>query len=186
MKARSVLECGRPLPLLARGTSHHDSSENPNGIPARSPGLRGASYPGKGFYKNEQPQRGCGVPGLGDATTPLGLWPIISSTQGSSCLATQGWRTQSLWDWSAALLVALLLSGICAHAQNFSIDWFTIDGGGGTSTGGLYSVIGTIGQPDANAQPPTCPTATAKSRGCPHACQRSSISSFGHQIINSL
>jgi hypothetical protein len=36
-----------------------------------------------------------------------------------------------------------------ASAQNYSIDWFTIDGGGGTSTGGVYSVSGTIGQPDA-------------------------------------
>ena len=40
-----------------------------------------------------------------------------------------------------------------AFAQNFAIDWFTIDGGGGTSTGGVYSLSGTIGQPDANAQP---------------------------------
>lgn len=31
----------------------------------------------------------------------------------------------------------------------YAIDWFTIDGGGGTSTGGVYSVSGTIGQPDA-------------------------------------
>src|SRR3954454_12630705 len=36
-----------------------------------------------------------------------------------------------------------------ASAQNFAIDWFTIDGGGGTSTGGGYTVSGTIGQPDA-------------------------------------
>lgn len=36
-----------------------------------------------------------------------------------------------------------------ASAQNFSIDWFTIDGGGGTSAGGNYSLSGTIGQPDA-------------------------------------
>jgi hypothetical protein len=35
-----------------------------------------------------------------------------------------------------------------ARAQ-YSIDWFTIDGGGGTSTGGVYAVSGTIGQPDA-------------------------------------
>jgi len=35
------------------------------------------------------------------------------------------------------------------QAQAYSIDWFTIDGGGGTSTGGVYSVSGTIGQPDA-------------------------------------
>ena len=43
--------------------------------------------------------------------------------------------------------------GLCltvtARAQNFSIDWSTIDGGGGTSTGGVYAVSGTIGQPDA-------------------------------------
>lgn len=34
-------------------------------------------------------------------------------------------------------------------AQSYSINWYTIDGGGGTSTGGVYSVSGTIGQPDA-------------------------------------
>ena len=27
--------------------------------------------------------------------------------------------------------------------------WFTLDGGGGTSSGGVYTVSGTIGQPDA-------------------------------------
>ncbi|HMP83296.1 MAG TPA: hypothetical protein PKA41_11400 [Verrucomicrobiota bacterium] len=41
-----------------------------------------------------------------------------------------------------------------ASAQ-YSIDWYTIDGGGGTSTGGVYSVSGTIGQPDATQQPMT-------------------------------
>ena len=35
------------------------------------------------------------------------------------------------------------------RAQSYSIDWFTIDGGAGTSTGGVYAVSGTIGQPDA-------------------------------------
>lgn len=43
----------------------------------------------------------------------------------------------------AALVTATTL------AQSYSIDWFTIDGGGGTSTGGVYSVVGTIGQADA-------------------------------------
>lgn len=38
---------------------------------------------------------------------------------------------------------------LCAKAQTYSIDWFTIDGGGGVSTGGVYTVSGTIGQPDA-------------------------------------
>lgn len=43
----------------------------------------------------------------------------------------------------------LALVATTSRAQNFTIDWFTIDGGGGTSTGGIYSVSGTIGQPDA-------------------------------------
>jgi hypothetical protein len=38
------------------------------------------------------------------------------------------------------------------RAQTFSIDWSTVDAGGGTSTGGVYSISGTIGQPDASPQ----------------------------------
>src|SRR5437867_10708319 len=50
-----------------------------------------------------------------------------------------------------ALLVVcgLWLCGAAVQAQTFSIDWFTIDGGAGTSTGGVFSVSGTIGQADA-------------------------------------
>lgn len=47
----------------------------------------------------------------------------------------------------AVLLV--LLSALSAHAQNYAIDWFTIDGGGGTSTNGGFAATGTIGQSDA-------------------------------------
>ena len=46
----------------------------------------------------------------------------------------------------AGLILSLALS---LSAQNYSIDWFTIDGGGGTSSGGPYTLTGTIGQPDA-------------------------------------
>jgi hypothetical protein len=45
----------------------------------------------------------------------------------------------------------LLTVGVSAGAQSFAINWFTIDGGGGTSTGSVYSISGTIGQPDAGA-----------------------------------
>jgi hypothetical protein len=38
-----------------------------------------------------------------------------------------------------------------SHAQNYSIDWYKVSGGGGTSSGGSYSVSGTIGQHDATA-----------------------------------
>ena len=32
---------------------------------------------------------------------------------------------------------------------DYKIDWHTIDGGGGQSSGGAYVLTGTIGQPDA-------------------------------------
>jgi hypothetical protein len=51
-----------------------------------------------------------------------------------------------------SLLLALVIcvtGSFSTRAQSYSIDWHTIDGGGGTSTGGVYSVSGTIGQPDA-------------------------------------
>jgi hypothetical protein len=47
------------------------------------------------------------------------------------------------------LLILLLLTASAAYAQNYSIDWFRIAGGGGTSTGSVYSLSGTIGQSDA-------------------------------------
>jgi hypothetical protein len=51
-----------------------------------------------------------------------------------------------------ASLCALLVSAFCLPAlAQYSIDWHTVDGGGGTSTGGVYAVTGTIGQPDAGA-----------------------------------
>jgi len=67
----------------------------------------------------------------------------------------------SIRPWSLRLGAYLVLGSWCLgvltpitlHAQQYSIDWFTIDGGGGTSTSGVYSVSGTIGQPDASVQP---------------------------------
>jgi hypothetical protein len=51
---------------------------------------------------------------------------------------------------TGAVAAALLsLAVAAARAQDYTLDWFTIGGGGGTSTGGVYSASGTIGQPDA-------------------------------------
>jgi hypothetical protein len=47
------------------------------------------------------------------------------------------------------LVFAALLAAGQALSQNYGINWFTMDGGGGTSTGGVYAISGTIGQPDA-------------------------------------
>lgn len=45
-------------------------------------------------------------------------------------------------------LLVLLLAAARVDAQ-FAIDWFTFDGGGRASSGGPYSLQGTLGQPDA-------------------------------------
>jgi hypothetical protein len=47
------------------------------------------------------------------------------------------------------ILSLALLAGVSTAFGQYSIDWYTMDGGGGTSTGGPYSISGTIGQPDA-------------------------------------
>jgi hypothetical protein len=45
--------------------------------------------------------------------------------------------------------LAILASASMAVAQNYSISWFKIAGGGGTCTNGSYSLAGTIAQYDA-------------------------------------
>lgn len=51
-------------------------------------------------------------------------------------------RLVGVGGWCLVLLTS------SAHAQ-YTINWSNIDGGGGSSMGGVYSVSGTIGQPDA-------------------------------------
>src|SRR5262252_3505955 len=48
-----------------------------------------------------------------------------------------------------AILVAML-TGAAAQAQ-YTLDWNTLDGGGGESVGGTVDLAGTIGQPDAGS-----------------------------------
>jgi len=50
---------------------------------------------------------------------------------------------------SCMIIAGLLLAQPKLHAQSYTIDWYKISGGGGTSTSGTYQVSGTIGQHDA-------------------------------------
>ena len=50
------------------------------------------------------------------------------------------------------LLFVLLILPSLGSAQQYSIGWYKVAGGGGTSTGGTYSISGTIGQHDAGGQ----------------------------------
>ena len=49
------------------------------------------------------------------------------------------------------LLTAIVHSVLASSGGDYTLDWYTIEGGGGSSTGGGYSLSGTIGQPDAGA-----------------------------------
>ncbi len=53
----------------------------------------------------------------------------------------------------AGLLVGLLMIGAVAAQTGgvYSLTWYTVDGGGGTASGGGYVVSGTAGQADAGS-----------------------------------
>jgi|SRR5208337_2646388 len=49
------------------------------------------------------------------------------------------------------ILFCCYLFSLSGLAQQYSIDWHKIAGGGGAGTNGQYSLLGTIGQHDASA-----------------------------------
>ena len=48
-----------------------------------------------------------------------------------------------------ATIVLTVMTAFSASAQSYTINWYKVSGGGGTSTGATYSISGTIGQHDA-------------------------------------
>jgi hypothetical protein len=65
--------------------------------------------------------------------------------------AAAGRATRMVCKMRRTILVAagLAIAVLGLTAQNYSIEWSTMDGGGGRSAGGGYVLEGTIGQPDA-------------------------------------
>jgi hypothetical protein len=51
--------------------------------------------------------------------------------------------------WSAIGIILLTMSISSTASSEYDLSWYTIDGGGGRSSGGPYELVGTIGQPDA-------------------------------------
>ena len=54
----------------------------------------------------------------------------------------------SITRLAVSTMLLIVLAESKANGQ-YEISWYTIDGGGGLSSGGSYTLIGTIGQPDA-------------------------------------
>jgi hypothetical protein len=48
--------------------------------------------------------------------------------------------------------LCLMMFSVTVNAQPYSVDWHKVSGGGGTSTGGGFSISGTIGQHDAGGR----------------------------------
>jgi hypothetical protein len=51
--------------------------------------------------------------------------------------------------FTLVLVLIVFISSIALAAGSYDLSWWTIDGGGGTSSGNSYTLNGTIGQPDA-------------------------------------
>jgi hypothetical protein len=64
--------------------------------------------------------------------------------------SARGLAQSKTWRCFLALIVIASFPLLSALAQSYSVDWYKIAGGGGTSTGGTYQVSGTIGQADAS------------------------------------
>ena len=46
-------------------------------------------------------------------------------------------------------VLIVLVSGMALAAGSYDLSWWTVDGGGGTSSGQGYTLNSTLGQPDA-------------------------------------
>ena len=53
------------------------------------------------------------------------------------------------WERTIATACWLCLAAVTRSQTHYAMNWFTTDGGGGTSAGGGFTLHGTIGQPDA-------------------------------------
>ena len=49
----------------------------------------------------------------------------------------------------ALVLLLLVPAALAQTGDGYNLAWFTVDGGGGASSGGLYTLSGSVGQPDA-------------------------------------
>lgn len=118
---------------LAGGASH------------RFDGSPVAPWEGGGIARLLRPSPRWGGDSSGDVSG--GSRHRLISGRASGAWVALGLRPSfGLWP---SCFVILALSFFSASAQTYSIDWSKVSSGGGTSTGGVYAVSGTIGQHDA-------------------------------------
>ena len=125
-RVQSAVAAGA-LPCSGRAFSERRTGlENPEGILAQSPGLRGTSYPG--VHRAGRLPTPTGLrrysPCLFHSHNPVGVGDAcLARTQGSSCLATLGWKPQSRWDWQG-----VSGAGIARAVQDAGARFWAADG----------------------------------------------------------
>lgn len=58
-------------------------------------------------------------------------------------------KTKAVFSISSLFMLLLVMFCGATATGEYELSWYTIDGGGGRSSGGQYELLGTIGQPDA-------------------------------------
>ncbi len=58
-------------------------------------------------------------------------------------------RHTRLFAYALAIVLTAGAAALAPQGPSFDLSWHTIDGGGGTSSGGGFELSGTVGQPDA-------------------------------------
>ena len=67
-------------------------------------------------------------------------------------LVRPSWKTLAILALLALVIAALLLGrASAAPTSGYTLDWWTLDAGGGSSAGGGYSLSGGVAQPDDGA-----------------------------------
>ena len=87
--AKSPVPISATLSRKSTGESQRDSASKPKVARNELPWVSASHVNNPNGVAAQRENRG---------TTPLGLKTFTTSTQGSSCLATLGWMTQSRWD----------------------------------------------------------------------------------------
>jgi hypothetical protein len=101
------------------------------------------------FNATRMEDGGCNTRSVLECGSPLPLSPSTDLVRPAE--SARGLAQSKTCRIALSFCFLLLAFSFQALAQtNYTIDWYTIDGGGGTSTGGVYAVSGTIGQPDAS------------------------------------
>ena len=61
-------------------------------------------------------------------------------------------NVQIMRGFLASVLCLLVLTVALAAPEQYAISWWTVDGGGGASEQGDYTLLGTTGQPDVSPE----------------------------------